>query len=228
MINSSIKQEVEYLIQENQSLSIEKENIKIFLNGKNISNTDIKFYAEKSKYHAIWGITFILIFSIIYAGILYALGTICIFLAIIFLIFSFESILEFFNMNDSITFIPTFIIILLILNGVGTIIPLLIIILLLGYYYFTQSDIVESSQNFVRIENHIENNHNRISHLLKPNIIALVHRERMADVNSIHAHGFSFLPAIYIHDILNQHLHEIEKIPLQNNTILYKSKINSF
>lgn len=242
MINSSIKQEVEYLIQENHNFSLEKSEIEQFLNKEFSNDFSTDFYSEEPKKlylknpRSLFFICYIGLFIFTVIGVfgihimIYNLSITEIIIAIIIFIFLSRNDMDndkFYFKNTTICMIISFCIYLIIYTNILIFIPICVILFLIFYEYYIINSMVTRIQRISILQDNIETNCKKLINLSTPSIIALVHRERMADVHSIQAHGFYFLPTTDIHDILNQHLHEIERIPLQNNTILYKSKINS-
>lgn len=226
MIKPALQTEIQSLVQQNSNLFTERDKIKEFLNKQEISPEDIDIYLKRSIiFLCCRDFIEIFISVLISAGLLYIIASLSMyFMVVAGVIYS----LIIFNNADSIGKITPYTItccILSIVFNISVFVPICIILVLLSYRCFIVQSRSNAIKNLAHIEHNIETNYHQIVHLATPSLIAFVHQERMADVNSIHAHGFSCLPETYIHDILNQHLRKenIERINLQNNTILYKS-----
>lgn len=249
MIDKTLQKNILSLVEENNTLSLEYENIKVFLETEKIKPEEIDKYRNNSILQLLFEEFMPIVMVVIFIGIIYVgwvvlttmdLGLFALIFVIPAIFFTLIGLISFwtafaylvylvFSLKfEQIVLYCITILVLYLMNISEWFILIATILFVLFCRFHELSKRQKHIKYLDEIEQHIQMNYNKIINLSAQDIIKIVHRERMADVNSIHAHGFSFLPAIYIHDILNQHLHEIEKIPLQNNTILYKSKINSF
>lgn len=238
MIDTALQQNILSLVEENNSLFLKAKNIEAFLE-KEDCTAEIDNYRNHSILQLLWKDFSPFIVVMIFLGIIYAVLAIDLLIFVIFgvifaipLIFSAFACLVFLLGWLKLKRIILYCISIFVLYQMDS--PeWLIFIATILFVLFCRFQELSKRQKQIRyldeIEQRIRINNNKIIHLATSSIIAFVHQERMADVNSIHAHGFSCLPEAYIHDILNQHLSKenIERISLQNNTILYKSNKNN-
>lgn len=101
------------------------------------------------------------------------------------------------------------------------------VVFLLYLRYSVNSKRKRNIETLYYIENMLDYNDQQIIRLSQQPILSVIHNEGMADVASLHAKGFSYLPTSYINNILNKEVEQgkLEKIYLaQKNINLYKSK----
>lgn len=228
MIDTALQQNIQSIIEENKALALEVQNIETFLEQENLEPKEIIDYRNNSIPKLLWSDFWLLIGGIIglgiIAGILSAIG-LAFLVAIAGILFAFVFLAAYFKQ------IVIYCVILFILskfNGTEALMFICTILFVLSCRYLTISKRKEAIQSMVNLQHQIETNYQQIINLATPSVIELIHQERMADVNSIHAHGFPFLSETHIHDILNQYISkeydDIERITLpQSKTILYKS-----
>lgn len=231
MLSIVERQQIEQILQENETLSAEQSAIEKYLADKSIkpeeydkylTNNSFELLVKDAKESISMIIGVVVIGAIVSAiGLGFLVVIVLAISALYFLFTFFKQICVFIVIQFGLLFLPLG-------EDFYFIIAILFSIAFLLYLRMSVNQLRQTKiEQLYYITEKIDENHQSIINLIKSPILYIVHHDIMADVGSLYDKGFDVVPMRYLEEILDNEVQSgsIEKIYLsQKNINLYKSK----